>query len=121
MTFDEQHIQHDLAYRVYGRMDPETDRSKIDIWTIIMIAKVIIQIVQAIQHCREDKDGIVRTVKNPSIVQEAMLRAAVRREMGFFKYFFRGGNDVVESIKQTAFDLNDEDMKKAGLFDRLEV
>ena len=63
MAFDEQHIQHDLAYRVYGRMDPETDRSKIDIWTIIMIAKVIIQIVQAIQHCREDKDGIVRTVK----------------------------------------------------------
>ena len=50
-----------------------------------------------------------------------MLRAAVRREMGFFKYFFRGGNDVVESIKQTAFDLNDEDMEKAGLFDRLEV
>ena len=121
MKFDEQHIQHDLAYRVYRRMDPETDLSKIDIWTIIMIAKVIMQIVQAIQHCREDKDGIVRTVKNPSIVQEAMLRAAVRREMGFFKYFFRGGNDVVESIKQTAVDLDDSDMEKAGLFDRIEI
>ena len=121
MKFDEQHIQHDLAYRVYGRMDPETDRSKIDIWTIIMIAKVIMQIVQAIQHCREDKEGIIKTVRNPSIVQEAMLRAAVRREMGFFKYFFRGGNDVVESIKQTAVDLDDSDMEKAGLFDRIEI
>ena len=121
MTLSEQHIQHDLAYRVYGRMDPETDRSKIDIWTIIMIAKVIMQIVQAIQHCREDKDGVMRTIKNPSIVQEAMLRAAVRREMGFFKYFFRGGNDVVESIKQTGLDLDEVDMEKAGLFERTEI
>tara|TARA_R100000963_G_C4636069_1_gene100160 strand:+ start:279 stop:635 length:357 start_codon:yes stop_codon:yes gene_type:complete len=115
---NEDHIQHDLAYRVYGRMDPETDRSKIDIWTILTIAQIIIKVVQAIKHCQENREGVIKTVKNPSIVQEAMLRAAVRKEMGFFKYFFRGGNDIVESIKQTAFDLDEGDMEKAGLFDR---
>ena len=87
---NEDHIQHDLAYRVYGRMDPETDRSKIDIWTILTIAQIIIKVVQAIKHCQENREGVIKTVKNPSIVQEAMLRAAVRKEMGFFKYFFRG-------------------------------
>ena len=121
MTLSEDHIHHDLAYRVYGKMDPETDRSKIDIWTILMIAQVIIKIALALKHCRETREGVISTVKNPSIVQEAILRAAVRREMGFFKYFFRGGNAVVESIKQTALDLSEEDMEKAGLFDTLEV
>ena len=121
MTSYQEYVQHDLAYKVYGRMSPETDRAKMDIWTIFMIAKVIIQLVQAIQECRENKEGIKRTVKNPSIVQEAILRAAVRREMGFFKYFFGGGNDVVKSIKQVGLELEDLDIEKAGLFDRLEV
>lgn len=82
--------------------------------SIILIAKITISLIQAVQKCKrgpESTVSLIRDVKRHRFVR-GRIKRAVRRKIGIKKFFSKEVNDLTDKIWKTSAGLSTEEFRE---------
>ncbi len=80
--------------------------------TIAQIGAIVMQIVNMLKSCKKTPEEAVVTVNSPKALDKQRVRAAVRKELGFFKNR-KVGADYVDAVLKGGYTANLEEVKEA--------
>lgn len=82
--------------------------------TIAQIGAIVMQIVNMLKSCKKTPEEAVVTVNSPKVLDKQRVRAAVRKELGFWKNR-RVGADYVDAVLKGGYTANLDEVKEAYL------
>ena len=77
--------------------------------TISVVTTILLQIIKLIKHCTANGEEAVEVAHNPSHANKRQLKVAVRRQLGWWKYW-REGDKYMEAILDEGKTLTKQDM-----------
>lgn len=80
--------------------------------TIAQIGEIVMQIVTLLKSCKKTPEEAVVTVNSPKVMDKQRVRAAVRKELGFFKNR-KVGADYVDAVLKGGYTATLEEVKEA--------
>lgn len=80
--------------------------------TIAQIGAIVMQIVTMLKSCKKTPEEAVTTVNNPKVIDKQRVRAAVRKELGFFKNR-KVGADYVDAVLKAGYTASLTEVKEA--------
>jgi len=82
--------------------------------TIDKIAEIVKQVVKAFQECKKTPEQATVSVNNPNRNDKAVLRRAIRKELGLFGNW-RDGDEYYDAVLKAGYTANVNDVQEAYL------
>ncbi len=80
--------------------------------TIDKIAEIVKQVVKAFQECKKTPEVATVSVVNPNRNDKAVLKKAIRKELGFFQNW-RDGGEYYDAILKAGYTASVNDVQEA--------
>jgi hypothetical protein len=112
------YVENVLSTKIYNKAynkGKETEEVFVDPATLILIGKISVTVVRLIKGCKKSREERQEVVNTPTLDDELVLKKVVRRHLGWFKYMTTGGK-VIKAIKEVGFELNENELEQADLF-----
>lgn len=93
-----------------------TVESAIDPATIITMAQLVLDLMQKIKECRQNKSQAVQTIKSPGLFHKIQLRRHLKEILG--RDFRNNGDKIVQSVLETGKSLSNSDIE--DLYDEVD-
>jgi|15BtaG_2_1085339.scaffolds.fasta_scaffold00003_104 hypothetical protein len=84
---------------------------KIDPVTVLLVARVVVNLVKALKACNKHTGSAVKTTKNITRRERNIIKRELKKEFGFWGYW-KNGRKYVDSIVKTSSECNEEDIVK---------
>ena len=112
------YVENVLSAKIYNKAynkDKGNEEVFVDPATLILIGKISVTVIRLIKGCKKSKEERQEIVNTPTLDEERVLKKVVRRQLGWFKYMTTGGK-VIKAIKEVGFELDENDLEQADLF-----
>ena len=112
------YVENVLSKKIYNKVynkERGEEEVFVDPATLILIGKISVTILRLIKGCKDSREERQIVVNAPTLSDERVLKRVVRHQLGWFKYMRTGGK-VVKAIKEVGFELNENDLEQADLF-----
>ena len=112
------YVENVLSAKIYnkaynkGRVEEEVF---VDPATLILIGKISVTVIRLIKGCKKSRQERQEIVNTPTLDEDRALKKIVRRQLGWFKYMTTGSK-VIKAIKEVGFELDENDLEQADLF-----
>lgn len=80
----------------------------VDPVTMLMVAKIIIELVRLIKKCRTEEDTI-ESVKSPTIFERRVVYRVIKKRLTWRQYFARR-QKISDAIFKVGSDMSEDDM-----------
>ncbi len=80
--------------------------------SIKQIMAIVMQIVNALKECKKTPEQATVAVNSPTRVEKAVVKRAVRKELGFFKNWKDGG-EYYDAVLKAGYTSNVNDVQEA--------
>jgi hypothetical protein len=112
------YVENVLSTKIYDKAyykGKGVEEVFVDPATLILIGKISVTVIRLIKGCKKSKEGRQEIVNAPTLDEERILKRVVRRQLGWFKYMTTGSK-VITAIKEVGFELNEDELEQADLF-----
>ena len=112
------YVENVLSTKVYNKAynkDRSEEEVFVDPATLILIGKISVTVIRLIKGCKKSREERQEIVNTPTLDEDRILKKVVRRQLGWYKYMTTGGK-VIKAIKEVGFELNENDLEQADLF-----
>ncbi len=82
--------------------------------TIDKITSIVKQVIKAFQECKKTPEVATVSVTNPTRNDKAVLKKAIRKELGFFGNW-RDGDEYYDAVLKAGYSANVNDVQEAYL------
>ena len=112
------YVENVVSTKIYnkaynkGREDEEVF---FDPATLILIGKISVTVIRLIKGCKKSREERQEIVNTPTLDEDRILKKVVRRHLGWLKYMTTGSK-VITAIKEVGFELNENELEQADLF-----
>jgi len=79
---------------------------------IMVFAEIIMQLIEALQDCRQDVSDATKIVQKPTRLQKWVVRSKVKRELGRREYRNNSGAEIVQAILDAGTTLSETDVEE---------
>lgn len=83
----------------------------IDPITVLIIINIVIEVVKLINECQEEDTNEVKKLNKPSKLEKRILKRIVRKELGFFRYWFYG-NSYLNALEKTGQKITKQELQE---------
>ena len=112
------YVENVLSTKIYNKAHNKGNGAEevfVDPATLILIGKISVTVIRLIKGCKKSREARQETVNTPTLEDDRILKKVVRRHLGWFKYMATGSK-VITAIKEVGFELNEDELEQANLF-----